>query len=60
MGVSLAMTKDELLEALLGAAACVAVESAEEAHLWADQALLAYINDAEVTAYFTDIEKWYC
>lgn len=31
----------------------------EEAHIAADKALLAYIDDPEVTAAFVDLERWY-
>jgi len=31
----------------------------EEDHLFADYALLVYINDPRVTEAFDDIEKWY-
>lgn len=56
------MTRDELLAKLLELAketnqpgyVCL-----EEPHENADQALLTYIDDAEIRDAFNDIEKWY-
>ena len=31
----------------------------EQHHVWADEALLEYINDTEVTKAFDSIQKWY-
>lgn len=31
----------------------------EVAHVEADDLLLAYINDSEITAAYAEIEKWY-
>ncbi len=53
------MTREQLIEALIGAEEYAAVEDQEEAHIWADQVLLEYIGDEEITAYFNDIDKWY-
>ena len=48
------MTKEELAEALK------ALDSdPEDKHFEADRLLLAFINDARVTAAFKGIRKWY-
>lgn len=50
------MTKDELIEALKD---CEEADDTEQAHVKADQLLLAYINDSSVTEAFEAIYKWY-
>ena len=48
------MTKQELIEKLKN------VEGLKpEAHIQADELLLEYIADAEVTKTFNNIDKWY-
>lgn len=50
------MTKEQLLKLL----ADFAMNSdCEAAHADADDALLAFINDDEISAAFNAIEKWY-
>jgi len=60
------MTRDELLALLrsldLPSGSPGAHEDAEDterAHIAADKALLAYIDDPEVSAAFTALERWY-
>lgn len=50
------MTRDELLRALRDLAAN---DDLGEAHIDADDALLIYINDPEITAAYVAISKWY-
>lgn len=50
------MTKEELLEFLKS---CAEDSDNESAHSAADEALLRYIDDPEITAAYTQIEKWY-
>ena len=50
------MTRDELLADLRRAQE---LDDTEAAHAWADDALLDYINDPEVTRAYGDIKKWY-
>lgn len=35
------------------------VEDPEIAHSWADSALLAYINDGEISRAFLQVPRWY-
>ena len=51
------VTKDELLSTL--AALSGAHDDPEHEHFVADAALLAYINDPEITAAYEAIDKWY-
>jgi len=59
------MTKAELLQALEKAANTQYPASTggsfdqEMAHVYADEALIAFINDPEVTAAYEAIPKWY-
>lgn len=54
------MTKDELIAKLLDLGAVPAEEYSEsDAHYAADRALLAYINDDDVTEAFDALHKWY-
>ena len=50
------MTKADLLSRLT---ALAADENPEEAHPRADEALLEFINDAEVRVAYDAITKWY-
>jgi hypothetical protein len=50
------LTKEELLKRL---ASLVSDWDTETAHHQADELLLAYINDAEITQAFEAIHKWY-
>jgi hypothetical protein len=51
------MTKQELLDKL---AACANHDYGPEAgHEDADEALIAFINDPEITEAFNNLEKWY-
>lgn len=51
------MTKQELIEKLQY---CKSIDADEDlAHTTADEALLEYINDPEVTELFNSIHKWY-
>lgn len=50
------MTKEELLRVL---AECATNYDQEVAHSRADDALLEYIGDPEITAAFNAFEKWY-
>jgi len=60
------MTRDDLLTILR---ACVEAphqrtnpegyDSKEDRHITADEALLAFINDPEITTLFHAIDKWY-
>lgn len=50
------MTKDKLLHIL---EMCAKSQDEEEAHIKADKALLAYIEDKEITKAFNKINKWY-
>jgi hypothetical protein len=50
------LTKDELLKRL---ASLASDWDTEMAHYKADELLLAYINDAEITQAFEAIDKWY-
>lgn len=57
------MTRDELLQKLRE---CIVMSGGpdgsgdpEAAHSVADDALLEYINDAEISAAFDDIYRWY-
>jgi hypothetical protein len=50
------MTKEQLLIALKNLSNN---NDCEEAHVEADGLLLEYINDAEITKAFQQIEKWY-
>lgn len=47
--------RDELLATLRD----LTNDDPENAHLSADQALLAYINDPEITRAFEAVPKWY-
>ena len=49
------MTKQELLTQLSNLVGI----SPDEAHVKADDLLLKYINDSEITQAFEKIEKWY-
>lgn len=51
------MTRDELLESLRELAK--EERDCESSHSAADEALLAFINDEEVTKAFESIRKWY-
>lgn len=57
------LTREELLAALRGCADHRDAEGnhldTEEAHLYADRALLDHIDDPEVTAAFDESFKWY-
>jgi hypothetical protein len=55
-GEALTMTKEELLRTLLK---CNENKDIEQGHEHADQALLAYINDPDITSAFNSINKWY-
>lgn len=50
------MNKDELLNELNK---LVGVTDVESAHIIADNLLLKYINDNDITQGFEKIEKWY-
>lgn len=50
------MTKEELLTELKR---CAVKGDAEIAHGDADDALIAFINDAEIKAAYDAVEKWY-
>ena len=50
------MTRDELLKRLIELAED---QDCEIAHSNADEALLAYINDEEITTAFINVCKWY-
>lgn len=50
------MTKLELLEKLLEIKKS---DDPEQGHAEADDSLLEYINDADVTAAFTALTRWY-
>jgi hypothetical protein len=50
------MTKEQLLAKLKE---CAYMDDPERAHGEADDALLEYINDAEITAVFNAFDKWY-
>jgi len=50
------MTKDELLERLR---ACAKNGDTEIAHSDADDALIEYINDPEITEAYEAVSKWY-
>ena len=50
------MTRDELLTTLNE---CAVGDDLEVAHQKADEALLEFINDPEITAAFESWEKWY-
>ncbi|MDD4888360.1 MAG: hypothetical protein PHU85_00390 [Phycisphaerae bacterium] len=52
------MSRDELLKKLQDLQEVAAVDC-ERAHKEADDALLEYVNDAEISAAFELIEKWY-
>lgn len=51
-------TRDQLIATLL-ALGERDEESAMQAHEEADQALLAFINDSEITKAFNNVPKWY-
>lgn len=51
-------SRDELLARLLALAA-KADDDPEHAHIDADDLLLEYIGDLEITQAFHSIEKWY-
>lgn len=59
------MTREELLSFLRSIEDIVRAETddnlcdASDFHLRADMALLSYINDPEITAAYTAIERWY-
>ena len=50
------MTKAELLALL---ASCNTFNDPERAHGEADDALIAFINDPEITAAYEAVNKWY-
>ena len=50
------MTKAELLERL---EECYIADSVEEGHRRADNLLLEYIGDEDVTGVYNEIERWY-
>jgi hypothetical protein len=50
------MTREQLMERLF---TLQSHKDRESAHAWADDALLEYINDPEVTRAYGEIEKWY-
>jgi len=50
------MTRDELIATLR---ACIRNGDHEVAHADADEALIAFIGDAEITLLYEQIEKWY-
>ena len=50
------MTREELLMRL---AECARNPDREVAHIEADEAVLEYVGDADVTAAFDAFEKWY-
>jgi len=50
------MTKEELLAKL---AECAENSDTEIAHVNADEALLAFINDSEITKAFDSVPRWY-
>lgn len=51
------MTKQKLLKAL---ARCAKKDAPDgDAHIEADAALLAYIDDAEIAAAYERVAKWY-
>jgi hypothetical protein len=50
------MTRDELLFRLRALAQW---DDPEEAHVWADEALLEFINDQEIKKAYGEIEKCY-
>lgn len=52
------MTKDELIEKLKECAE-LAKGDREIAHIEADDALLVFINDPEITAAYEAFEKWH-
>lgn len=49
------MTRDELLTTLLN---CASYDE-EAGHYEADQVLVAFIDDAEITAAYANLTKWY-
>ena len=49
------LTKDRLICYLKN----ISVEDEEVAHLWADEALLDYIGDSEITEAFRAVPKYY-
>ena len=53
------MTKDELIQRLNFIAFGGLRDDEEVMHVKADEALLEYINDPEVTKAFDSIDKWY-
>jgi len=50
------LTKAELLEKLKK---CALLSDTEKGHQEADQLLVAYINDRDITIAYNKIEKWY-
>lgn len=50
------LTKDELLERLRE---CAQDSDREAAHGAADEALLDYIDDFEITDTYNEVDKWY-
>lgn len=53
------MTKEELITFLKGCQVESEEGDREKAHSNADRALLKYIDDAQITAAFNSIKKWY-
>ena len=51
------MNRDELLRTLQRL--MVDTDDPEAAHIVADEALLAFINDSEIAKAYTAIPKWY-
>jgi hypothetical protein len=49
------MTREQLIERLYG----LKDHARPDSHAWADDALLEYINDPEVTRAYGEITKWY-
>lgn len=66
--VATPMTREELLEELENLRAVGIpvrvfggrqIRDKEQEHILADELILAYLNDPEITAAFEAIEKWY-
>lgn len=53
------MTKQELINELTRIAETYNGKDQEAGHVHADEALLAYINDDDVTVAYSKIEAWY-
>lgn len=54
------MNKDDKLEKLIITLKKLKGTDPEDGHIEADNALLEYINNSEVTKAFNELTKWYC